>query len=194
MLLLNTLLCKIATMRTMLAMTIATSQKINNEQTNEKCNTTTSIPTPSIVSLTPPLKKKVKFARENQIYLIPTNDEIREYLPDMYWRFSDSNNKKNSERPLHSSGIYSSIYMDITMFHDIPILTTNQWKILQMTKGSSGSFYEIPEKGRMIDNCCYGYGGGYSGGYSGSYSGSYNYGGSGGCGYGYEKIRTRIRI
>ncbi len=184
--LLNTLLCKIATMRTMLAVTIATSRNYNDavEQTNEKCNTTTF--TPSIVSVIPtPLKKKVKFASENQIYLIPTNDEIREYLPDMYWRFSDSNNKKNYERPLHSSGIYSSIYMDITMFHDIPILTTNQWKFLQMTKGG-GSFYEIPEKGRMIDNCCYGYGG--------SYSSGYNYGGSGGCGYGYEKIRTRISI
>lgn len=174
--LLNTLLCKIATMRTMLAVTIATSRNYNDavEQTNEKCNTTTL--TPSIVSVIPtPLKKKVKFARENQIYMIPTNDEIREYLPDMYWRFSDStedlsNNKNNVPRSLRSSGIY----MDITMFHDIPILTTTQWKSLQMTKGG-GSFHEIPEKGRMMDNCCC-----YSGGYSG--------------GGGYEKIRTRIRI
>ena len=32
-------------------------------------------------------QKKVKFSGINQIYLIHTNDEIKEYLPDMYWKF-----------------------------------------------------------------------------------------------------------
>jgi hypothetical protein len=34
--------------------------------------------------------KKVQFSKKNQIYLIHTIEEIKEYLPDMYWKYDNT--------------------------------------------------------------------------------------------------------
>lgn len=38
--------------------------------------------------------KSVKFSGINQVYLIYTIDEIKEYLPDMYWKFDKKPNNQ----------------------------------------------------------------------------------------------------
>jgi hypothetical protein len=40
--------------------------------------------------------KNVRFSEINQVYLIHTIDEIKEYLPEMYWNF-EKNSKLNNE-------------------------------------------------------------------------------------------------
>jgi hypothetical protein len=44
--------------------------------------------------------KNVKFSGINQVYLIYTIDEIKEYLPDMYWNFDTKKNINTNFIPL----------------------------------------------------------------------------------------------
>jgi hypothetical protein len=42
----------------------------------------------------------VRFSEVNQVYLIHTIDEIKEYLPDMYWKFEKKTKLNNDFLPL----------------------------------------------------------------------------------------------
>jgi hypothetical protein len=60
-------------------------------------------------------KKKVKFAKKNQIYLIHTIDEIKEYLPDLYWNYDITFGNENIQ--LQFLEIKTQTYYDNSNLH-----------------------------------------------------------------------------
>jgi hypothetical protein len=52
--------------------------------------------------------KKVKFSAHNQIQLIHTIDEIKEYLPDMYWKFDEQRQQQPKKTPPSPNKYYQN--------------------------------------------------------------------------------------